>query len=263
MHSKVYNKILLIASIIILIVTYFPILYLIPISFSEIPYLGVPIGFTTEWYEDLINDELMWKSLKTSLIVGFSTVGIVTPLSLAVGHAFQRIRRKAAFLSIILLPLFTPGIVLGATLAIFFQMLGMIPSFWAVLIVHIIWSLPFAFLIMVVTLSRFNWTLLEAAQNLGASTFRAFLDVELPLIKPGIIGAALFSFLLSFNEFIRTYLVRGTTTTLSLYIWAMMTTHASVVPRVYALSSIIFIFVLALLILALSIGTRRGLLKLF
>lgn len=110
---------------------------------------------------------------------------------------------------------------------------------WAVIIGHFAWAFPFALLALLISTARFDTRLREAAGDLGASPWRAFLDVELPLIRPGLVAAALFGFLLSFNELSRSILLRGSTTTLPLYEWAQASAHTSNVPLVFSLSTLV------------------------
>ncbi len=261
--SRILNILLSIVCVVLVAALYFPSVYLIPLSFSSDPFIGVPGAYSAEWYTELFADAQMWHSLGTSIVLGIMNAAIVAPLSLWVAHLFQNMKQKAAFVGLVLLPLFTPGVVLGAALLIFVRMFGVLPSFWTVLLVDIIYAFPFAFLVLVVTLSRFNWTFLEAARNLGASGFKTFLDIEFPIVRGGVMAAAVVSFLLSFNEFIRTYLLRGTTELLTVYIYAVMTAHASIIGRVLALSSLVLILSFVLLFIGFLVGARKQIGELF
>ena len=119
-----------------------------------------------------------------------------------------------------LLPLFIPGVSAGLATALFFREVGIPPSLLTIAIVQVVWALPFATLVILIAMSTFDPVYLEAASMSGANRLRGFLDIELPLIRPGILGAATFSLILSFNETIRTSVVQGGYNTVQTYIWA-------------------------------------------
>ena len=102
------------------------------------------------------------------------------------------------------------------------------------------WALPFATLIVVTAMSTFDPVYLEAAYVSGAGRWRAFVDVELPLIRSGISGAATFSLILSFNETIRTAVVQGPLNTVQTYIWSTYR-QVGLSPALYALMSLLIV----------------------
>jgi ABC-type spermidine/putrescine transport system permease subunit II len=106
-------------------------------------------------------------------------------------------------------------------------------------VAHVVWALPFALLLVLVVASRFDHRLLEAAADLGASRRQVFWDIEFPLLRPGIIGAGIFGFLLSFNELLRSIFLRGSETTMPIYNWTMTASHQSQVPIIFALATIV------------------------
>ena len=119
-------------------------------------------------------------------------------------------------------------------------------------IVQTAWALPFATLIVVTAMSTFDPVYLEAAYVSGAERWRAFVDVELPLIRSGISGAATFSLILSFNETIRTAVVQGPLNTVQTYIWSTYR-QVGLSPALYALMSLLIVLTVAL-VAALVVG---------
>ena len=99
---------------------------------------------------------------------------------------------------------------------------------------HLIYTLPYFFLVASVRLERFDHLLEEAAQDLGCTPWETFWKVNFPIIAPSIIGAALIVFALSFDEFLITFFVIGTESTLPMLVWSMM--RRSIDPRVNAIS---------------------------
>ena len=120
---------------------------------------------------------------------------------------------------------------------------------------HVAWALPFAFLIVLTVMASFDPIYLEAAYVHGADRWRAFRDIELPLIQPGVTGAAIFSMILSFNETVRTALVQGPLNTVQTYIWSSFL-QVGLSPTLYALMSLLIVLTLALVGAMLLQGLR-------
>jgi spermidine/putrescine transport system permease protein len=150
---------------------------------------------------------------------------------------------------------FIPGISMGLATALFFRQLGVPSSLLSICVVHVLWALPFATLIILTVMATFDPVYLEAAYMTGASRWRAFRDVEFPLIRPGILGAATFSMILSFNETVRTSLVQGPLNTVQTYIWSTYL-QVGLSPSLYALMSLLILVTVVLLLLSLAIGRR-------
>ncbi len=176
-------------------------------------------------------------SMRTSALLGVLTAVLTPPLALLAAMAARELRAPRVVLLLVLMPLFIPGVSMGLPTAVFFRLLGVPSSLWTILSVHVLWSLPFAFLIILTAMATFDPVYLEAAYVHGADRVRAFLDVELPLIRPGIIGTATFSLILSLNETVRTSLVQGPLNTVQTYI---LSTYVLVglSPTLYALMSL-------------------------
>jgi ABC-type spermidine/putrescine transport system permease subunit II len=163
---------------------------------------------------------------------------------------------KRLLMLVLLLPLFIPAVSMGLATAFFFRQLGIPPSFWTIAAVHVLWALPFAFLIVLTVMAGFDPIYLEAAHVHGANRWRAFREVELPLIWPGIVGAGIFSMILSFNETVRTSLVQGGLNTVQTYIWSTFQ-QVGLSPTLYALMSLLILLTLALVGALLLWGRRR------
>ena len=126
-------------------------------------------------------------------------------------------------LPIILIPIITPGIVSGVLLYVSFGVLGLPYGLsTTVIAAHVTWVLPFAFLTLYPQLHRFDRSIEEAAMDLGATPWVVFRRVIMPLIRPAIIATLLFSFTLSFDEFIRTLFVVGSQRTTPVYLWLLI-----------------------------------------
>ena len=138
------------------------------------------------------------------------------------------------------MPIIIPGIIGGIVLLIFFGYSEIRPSLWStVLIAHVNWVLPFAFLTLYPRIHGFDKSLEEAAMDLGAKPFNIFFKVIIPIIKPGIIATILFSFSLSFDEFVRTIFVTGFERTIPVQFWGMIVDELA--PQLPAMAVIIIL----------------------
>jgi putative spermidine/putrescine transport system permease protein len=196
-------------------------------------------------------------TLLRSLLIGSLTAIISTLLGAMAAMGFRRRFRGAGFVFYLFLSgLITPGVCVGLGLAMFIQKMGFTLSWYTTgLLGHVIWTLPFTFLIMLMSFNRFDVTVEEAASVLGASPWTVFRTVTFPIIKPGVAVSFLFGFTLSFDELIRTVFLAGSENTLPLFLMASLTVR--VTPMLYALGSLITIFSLILVIGSLLYATRK------
>ncbi len=227
---------------------YFPLFWLALMSVSERPLSGIPLPFSLEHYAALFRDTAWVEPFAASLVIG-ALVGIVCAVvATLVGRAMPQTRRPGRLLVLFVLPLFVPGMSMGAALFIFTRsFLELKLGFWSIFLGHFVWAFPFALLIILVLTTRFDHRLVEAAADLGASSWRIFWDIEFPLLKPAIVGAGLFGFLLSFNEVLRTLFLRGTEETMPVWNWVMAASQQSQVPIIFALATLVLLVTMPLL----------------
>jgi ABC-type spermidine/putrescine transport system permease subunit II len=209
------------------------------------------------WYAQIWRNPILTSSMITTVKIGFIVAVAATVLGLAAAMAIRELRAPRLVLLLMLLPVFIPGVSMGLATAFFFRQLGIAPSLLTIAVVQVLWALPFATLIVLTAMSSFDPIYLEAAYMSGANRRRAFLDVELPLIWPGISGAATFSLILSFNETIRTAIVQGPYNTVQTYIWSTYK-QIGLSPTLYALMSLLILLTLALVAVSLFAGARRA-----
>ena len=242
-----------------MVLLYTPIVGLAVLSFSARPLSGIPWPLTTEWYTSLtVGNNARWLGpLGTSVAIALIVSFAATVVALLIGRMLPVMRRRGSLLVTYLSVLVLPGILVGIAVLIFYRgLLSVRTGFWSVVLVHFIWALPFALLCILIVSVRFDRRLLEAACDLGASRYRQFVDVELPLLLPGISASAFFSFLLSFNELPRTLYARGSTITLPYYIWTASSSHSSQVSLIYALSALIMIASFLVTLVAMRVLMR-------
>ncbi|MFO1352850.1 MAG: ABC transporter permease subunit [Gammaproteobacteria bacterium] len=236
---------------------YWPLLPPILTSFSQTGLSPSYHDLTFKWYGEIGNNPLLVGSIKTSFLIA-ALVGVITPvLGLLAAMAVRELGIPRLVLMLLLLPLFIPGVSMGLANAFFFRQLGVTPSLWTITVVHVLWALPFASLIILTAMASFDPVYSEAAYVHGANRWRAFRDVELPLIRSGVGGAAMFAMILSFNETVRTTLVQGALNTVQTYIWSRYL-QVGLSPAIYVLMSLMIVTTLVLVLILLIINLRRS-----
>jgi spermidine/putrescine transport system permease protein len=224
----------------VLLFLFLPIVLIVVFSFNSSPTLSFPIrGFTIDWYREVFSDPLFVTAFKNSLeLAGITAVvaGLLgTTAAFAVGRFGRRLQSGITYA--VLVPSILPVLVIAIALAVFLSAIGITLSLKTAAIGHILIAFPFVFLILRARLESFDYTILEAAQDAGASPLRAFRDVTLPLVRPSIIGAALISISLSLDEFVITSFTIGPDQTLPVLIWAKL--RVGLDPGVNALATLV------------------------
>ncbi|WP_178917524.1 ABC transporter permease [Natronomonas gomsonensis] len=235
--EQTVNRLFALYTAAVVFVLLLPLAYLLPISMHPDGLTQIPTSPTLKWYSQLFANGSLLSALGVSVQLGLLTAVVTTPLAFLAAAGTRNVARRDLVIGFFLLPIFMPGVSVGLGLAVYFELIGVSLSIWTMLIGHILWTFPFAYIIILTSMASFDPHLKEAAYDLGANEWRAFRDVELPRIQPGLIGAAIFSFTLSFNEFSRTMLVRGPTDTLPTYVLSRVQ-NLGVDPTVYAISGL-------------------------
>lgn len=226
--------------VVVLLFLFLPIVLIVVFSFNSSPTLSFPIrGVTFGWYREVFSDPLFVTAFKNSLeLAGVTAVvaGLLgTTAAFAVGRFGRRLQSSITYA--VLVPSILPVLVIAIALAVFLSAVGITLSLKTAAIGHILIAFPFVFLILRARLESFDYTILEAARDSGASPLRAFRDVTLPLVRPSIIGAALISISLSLDEFVITSFTIGPDQTLPVLIWAKLRTGLD--PGVNALATLV------------------------
>ncbi len=192
---------------------FLPIGTLITYSFSASRYSTVWGGFTTDWYKSLWEDERLMEGLKSSLLLagGSCLLGIVFGTMAALGHARMRSRRQSTVESLFMLPIMVPDIVIALALQIYFNRLFLENGrgLFMTILGHSILSVSYVFLVVSARLKGFDWRLIEAAKDLGATSWNSFWHVILPLLWPGVLGGALLAFTVSLDELVIAHFLKA------------------------------------------------------
>ena len=215
-------------------------------------------GFSLHWWSKLLEPSSVGDlqgAMLRSIILALVVMVITALFSTMFAMAFRkRFFGSGLLFYTIMTGIMVPGILLSLGLATLLKQLGIPPAWWSTgLGVHVVWTLPFGFLVMMAVFNRFDGSLEEAARDMGASEWTVFREVTLPLITPGIVAAGLFGFTLSYDEFARTTLLAGEYNTLPLDINASMTQRIR--PTLFALGTVSTLFSLLMIGLFLVVYT--------
>jgi putative spermidine/putrescine transport system permease protein len=196
----------------VLIFLLLPIIIVIPLAFSQDATMAFPpSGFSLRWVSNALNrpefPTALWLSIRLAVL---STVISLTLGGLA-AYAIVRFRfiGRDICMMLFMSPLIVPTVVLAIALTMIFGQLGLLQSFLGLVIAHVIITLPYTVRVLSASLSEINRDVEEAAIMLGAPPLRMVTAVLLPLMRPGIISAAVFAFIVSFDEFTVTLFVSG------------------------------------------------------
>jgi putative spermidine/putrescine transport system permease protein len=229
-----------------------PSLFVIPVSFSEAPYIQwPPVGFTFGNYALFLADSAYVGAMVRSLVVGLASAALA--MLLGVPAAFVLTRRhvpgKPVVLAAILAPMILPHIIIAIALFFFYAQLGLVGTMLGLILGHAAISVPFVIVTVMAVLKTYDVRLDHAASSLGANRFRALKRVTLPVIFPGIIAAFLFAFVISLDELsIALFISGGAAPTLPKQMWVDSMLRVS--PVVTAVSTVVLVFVTTLILFA-------------
>lgn len=218
-----------------------------------------PTGLSLRWYGRALHSDLFRNALINSVMLATASALASCIIGTAAALALTRLRvpGKALLQALLLSPLVVPGIVLGIALLAAFAAIDFHNAPWRLFLAHILLTLPYSIRTVMSSLQRMDPLLEQAAETLGASGWRVFVHVTLPLIRPGVLAGALFAFVMSFDDVpISIFLADASTTTLPLAIISYLEYNFD--PSVAAISSIFIIVMLPLaLLLERVAGLRR------
>jgi putrescine transport system permease protein len=241
---------------------YGPIVILVVMSFNASRLVAVWGGFSTKWYFALLSDEQMLNAARTSLVAAALSAAIATINGLLAALAlarYGRFRTRTLFFSAIHAPLVLPEVVLGLALLLCFVALGIDRGLATLVVAHATFTMCFAAVVILAALRECDFTLEEAAMDLGATPEGAFAKITLPLIAPSVVSAYLLAFTLSLDDLVIASFATGPgATTLPMRIYSQV--RLGVSPEVNAISTLMLAFVaLALSISAFAMrGRSRG-----
>ena len=226
------------------------------------------IEWSTYWYRHVfgvtppsrIAPLPIGEALVRSLSLAFATMITSTILGVLTAQAFRRrFRGSSVIFYSVILGMIVPGVLLGLGMALLADQVGIDRNWWSTaFFLHVVYTYPFAFLVMLAIFDRFDDAIEEASLSLGVSPSKTFRKVTFPVIFPGVLSAMLFAFTLSYDEFPRTLFTGGSDVTMPLAIYG--TFAVEIHPNLFAfgvLSTLFSFSLLAIYGILLTISVRR------
>lgn len=248
---------------------YLPIAVMIVFSFNQSKSRAVFTGFTFDWYKQLFRDEMIWSALGLSVIVALVSATVATLLGTMAAVGINRFRRtpRTLIMNVSYIPVVNPEIITGVSMMLLFvvfkngllAMDGSSNGFFAwiannliglpsLLIAHITFCVPYVIFNVSPKLRQMDIRLYEAALDLGCNNRQAFFKVVLPEIMPAIFSSFLICLTYSIDDFVVSYFTAGNKQTLPIAIYSM--TRKKVSPEINALSTLMFVTILAIIMIA-------------
>lgn len=243
----------------VLVFLYAPIVVLMVYSFNASKSRAVWQGFTFDWYRTLFENEALMSALYTTLLCGILAALISTIIgsmaAYGLGSRGRQNGASAVVLSIAYIPMLNAEIVTGVSLMLLFTLMGLDLGFFTMLIAHITFCIPYVILTVLPKVRQLDWSLYDAAQDLGCTPWNSFWRVIFPELLPGIGTGFLLALTMSIDDFIISFFTTGDgVSNLSISIYTMA--KRGIKPEINALSTIMFTVIFVILLLA-NIGSLR------
>lgn len=231
-----------IITILVLVFFYLPIIVLVINSFNASRFGGTWEGFSFKWYDRLFHQRDIWFALRNTLVIAVGATVVSAVLGTTAAFALHRFstRLQRAHYTLIYTPLVVPDILMGMSLLLFFVASGIKLGLFTIFLAHTTFCISYVAMVVLARLQDFDFSVIEAAQDLGAGWWTTTTRVLLPLLAPGIAAGALLAFTLSIDDFVISFFVAGPgSTTLPIRIYSMIK-HGSP-PLINALSTILLV----------------------
>lgn len=231
---------------------YAPLMFMVIFSFNDSIYVAFPLqGFTLKHFVAMAQEEALIAALLNSLKVAASVAVISTVFGTLAAMALTRfnLKGRSSVIAFIMIPFVIPGIILGISLLILINQLGIQLSLFTVGAGHTLIAIPFSMMVMISRMEGFDKSLEEASLDLGENAWTTYWRVTFPLVMPGTIASLLLTFTLSFDEFIIAFFLGGNESTLPLFIWSQLRLSQKL-PNVLALGTCIMVLSALLIVVA-------------
>ncbi len=243
--------------LLIMIFLYAPILVMVVLSFNSSRSRVVWEGFTLNWYVRLFSNHQIMDALINTLVLALASAGISLVMGLLAALGISAMRRRGYTITMGLtnIPLLNADIVTGIALMLWF--IHFMPlSFHSVLIAHVTFNIPYVILAVLPKIQQMNISIYEASRDLGASAVYGFFTMILPQLTGGLVSGFFMAFTMSMDDFVITYFTKGPGfNTLSTMIYGEI--RKGIKPEMYALSTLIFVTVFALLLVVNFLPGRQ------
>jgi spermidine/putrescine transport system permease protein len=237
-----------------------PLVLVVLFSFNSSALTSLPLtGLTFDWYRRLFANAAFWPALWNSLIVGITVAAASAVVGTLAALALSRMPHRSAgrLIGGFSLPMMLPALIIGVALLSFFvRFLGLQLTLGTVILGHLVIAQPFVILIVHARMAVFDHAMVESARDLGATRWRAFRTVTLPIVQPTIVGAALIALSVSLDDFVITFFTIGGGNTLPTMVWGMVRT--SLDPTINAIATLLIALSIGSTVAALRLSRYRG-----
>jgi putative spermidine/putrescine transport system permease protein len=260
MSNGAFKGVLVVGNVLVYAILLFPLLVVVTISFTS--GAGVdfpPPGWSLRWFEYIAHRPEFVSGAINSLILAVVATILALILGIVASLAMVRyqFRFKPAFEALFLAPLVVPSLIIGVALLYFFSLIGFVDSFQRLVLAHLILVVPYTIRSISASLYGLDSSYEEASRVMGAGEWRTFQKVLLPMMRPGLVVAALFAFIVSFDNFnLSIFLINGNTVTLPVRIFTYLGFQFD--PSIAAISTVLLIATVAVLVVAeRTVGLTR------
>jgi len=236
----------------VLLFFYLPIIILVINSFNASRFGSGWQGFSLIWYRRLLHEPEIWAAARNTLVIAV----LVTIVSLILGttsalalHRFAKTRLQRVHYTLIYTPLVVPEILMGISLLMGFVAAGVGLGLFTIFLAHVTFCISYVALVVLGRLQDFDFSVVEAAQDLGAGWWATARKVLLPMLAPGLAAGGLLAFTLSVDDFVITFFVAGPgATTLPIRVYSMIKHGAT--PLINALSTILLVLTFTIVLVS-------------
>ena len=259
MRGRVRSPLTAAITVASLLFLFVPLAVVVLFSFHKTGALSFPFqGFSLRWYREVFASDEFRSAMVNSFVVALSVsvVTLVLGTLAAYGVTRSSSRLRVPLTLLFFLPITLPGLFVGIALLVFFARIELDLSLLTVGIAHLVYVFPYFLLMARAALDRLDPALEETAADLGAGPWKVFRRVTLPQIWPVLVGATSLAFALSFDEFIITFFVIGSDSTLPLFIWSSL--RRTIDPSINTVSTLLLALTLVLWLVAFLFTLRLG-----
>lgn len=243
--------------ILVLAVTYLPILMVVIFSFNESKLTVSWTGFSLKWYQELLKDKALMEALWNSIVLGVVSCAVSAVIGTlgAIGMVRVNFKSKGMIEYLSTVPIMVPEIILGMVFLAFFSLLNLPFGMVTLVIAHTTFCIPYIFMMVKSRLVGIDKSLEEAARDLGASPARTFWDITLPLIMPAVASGCILAFAMSFDDVVISIFVNSPkVNTLPIKVYTQLKT--GVTPEINALCTIILAVVICVLLISSMVSKK-------
>ncbi|WHA43763.1 ABC transporter permease [Agrobacterium larrymoorei] len=219
-----------------------PLALMMAMSFKDANFIAFPISsWTLDWYAKVLQDKQFIDASLYSIGIALATTIAATVVGvwIALLITTEGIRGKAVLFALACLPAVVPGLINAISMRIFIRVIDIPTGTFAIILSHTVHAVPFVVIMVLTRLRSMPANLVDAARDLGADAFIAFLRVTIPYLMPALVGGMIFCVLTSIDDFVRTFFLGGYKPTLPMLIFAKV--QGGMSPEINAMATIVLI----------------------